>query len=102
MVNVNHKAFYKYANKCRKYTSKRAPLNIESKNEDDPQKMANILTQLCKSVSTTQKDISDASLKPPKNGNSLSFRNHKYRQRYKRNDRIHGHNVSSRTRWYHG
>ena len=86
MVNVSHKAFYKYANKYRKYTSKRAPLNIERKNE----------------VSTTQKDISDASLKPPKNGNSLSFRNHKYRQRYKRNDRIHGHNVSSRTRWYHG
>ena len=40
--------------------------------EDDPKKMASILSQQYKSIFTTLKDIPDASLKPPQNESSLS------------------------------
>ena len=48
------------------------PLKLRSKCEDDPKKMANILSQQYKSVFTTPKDIPDVSLKPLQNENSLS------------------------------
>ena len=58
--------------KYRKYANKTGPLKVGSKYEDDPKKLANILTVKYKSVFTTPKDIPDVSLKPQKNGNSLS------------------------------
>ena len=39
-VNNNPKAFYKYANKYRKHTSKIGPLKVGCKYEDDRKKMA--------------------------------------------------------------
>ena len=71
-VTNNPKAFSKYANKYRKYTSKLGPLKAWSKYEDDPKTMTKILTDQYKSVFTTPKDIPVVSLKPAKNGNSLS------------------------------
>ena len=47
-------------------------MKVGSKYEDDPRKMANILSQQNKSVFTTPKDIPDVSLKQPQNENSLS------------------------------
>ena len=71
-VKNNPKAFYKYANTYRKFTSKIGPLKVGSKYEDDPKRMANIIARQYKSVFTIPKDISDVLLKPPKNENSLS------------------------------
>ena len=71
-VTNNPKAFSKYVNKYRKYTSKLGPLKAWSKYEDDPKTMTKILTDQYKSVFTTPKDIPVVSLKPAKNGNSLS------------------------------
>ena len=56
------------------------PLNVGSRYEDDPMK-----NQQYKSVFPPPKDIPAASLKPSKNGKS--FRNHNYRQKYKRGNR---------------
>ena len=64
-VKNNPTAFYKYANKYRKDTSKIGYLKEGSKHEDDLKKMANILNQLYKSVFTTPKDKPELSLKPP-------------------------------------
>ena len=46
-------------------------MKVGSKYEDDPKKMANIISQQYKSVFTTPKDTPDKLLKP-QNGNSLS------------------------------
>ena len=47
-------------------------MKVGSIYENDPKKMANILSQQYKSVFTIPKDIPDVSLKPPQNGNRLS------------------------------